>query len=499
MVAVNQIRKDFPSLIKAMRMVVDEIPEAVLYMHCNWHGPVGFDIGEIVDAYNMRDSVVQLSIDGKFIHRGDMISALHMPMVYSALDVHVLSTLGEGWGLPHTEAMACGVPSISTHWSGTIEQNPFEWQKINHKDARVIHPVIPLLRPIIDVEDMAKKIYDLCSKTKSERKELGRQCREFVTSNYMWRDMIPEWHKTIESAISSYGCGVSSIKGGGKKVLLIENSGGLGDILTTTPAIRSLHESGNEVYLSVRDSMVNNVSLLLSGNPYLNALIPSNQINYMKFDIIRDISTAPAHSEVSELPHITTSRPVAYCKALGIKMDDYSLDIFPNEELVKIADSELSKLTNKKRVLLCVKSAESYKDYPAHSFDRIAEELSKDCYVISSALSLNSANQCFEGGVDEFVALISVVDVVVCADTLALHIAGTLGKSCIGLFGPTDSRVRIYDKSVPIQSPMKCSPCWRNANIGCPLNGSIETSPCMEICPTDIVEKVRQVLSIDAK
>ncbi len=38
--------------------------------------------------------------------------------LYQSADCFVLPTRGEGWGMPILEAMACGVPAITTDWSG---------------------------------------------------------------------------------------------------------------------------------------------------------------------------------------------------------------------------------------------------------------------------------------------------------------------------------------------------------------------------------------------
>jgi glycosyltransferase involved in cell wall biosynthesis/GT2 family glycosyltransferase/SAM-dependent methyltransferase len=45
----------------------------------------------------------------------------HMPGLYAAADAFVLPSRGEGWGRPYMEAMACGLPTIGTGWSGNTE------------------------------------------------------------------------------------------------------------------------------------------------------------------------------------------------------------------------------------------------------------------------------------------------------------------------------------------------------------------------------------------
>ena len=41
-----------------------------------------------------------------------------LPEVYSEVNCFVLSSHGEGWGLPYAEAMSMELPTIATNWSG---------------------------------------------------------------------------------------------------------------------------------------------------------------------------------------------------------------------------------------------------------------------------------------------------------------------------------------------------------------------------------------------
>jgi glycosyltransferase involved in cell wall biosynthesis len=51
----------------------------------------------------------------------DVLPADQMPRLYAAADAYVLPTRGEGWGRPYMEALAMGLPTIASRWSGQLE------------------------------------------------------------------------------------------------------------------------------------------------------------------------------------------------------------------------------------------------------------------------------------------------------------------------------------------------------------------------------------------
>ncbi len=48
----------------------------------------------------------------------DTLPAREMPRLYAAADAYVLASRGEGWGRPFMEALAMGLPTISSRWGG---------------------------------------------------------------------------------------------------------------------------------------------------------------------------------------------------------------------------------------------------------------------------------------------------------------------------------------------------------------------------------------------
>jgi glycosyltransferase involved in cell wall biosynthesis len=49
-----------------------------------------------------------------------VLDVADMPRLYAAADAYVLASRGEGWGRPYMEAMAMGLPTIGSRWSGNL-------------------------------------------------------------------------------------------------------------------------------------------------------------------------------------------------------------------------------------------------------------------------------------------------------------------------------------------------------------------------------------------
>ena len=93
-------------------------------------------------------------------------------------------------------------------------------------------------------------------------------------------------------------------------------------------------------------------------------------------------------------------------------------------------------------------------------------------------------------------ALASGCDVLVTPDSAFFHLAGALDLPCVGLFGPTDGRVRGQDypraRILDARRTLRCVPCWRNEVMPCALTG-LRPSACLgEIDPADVVRAVQE-------
>ncbi|ETR72748.1 MAG: TPR repeat-containing protein [Candidatus Magnetoglobus multicellularis str. Araruama] len=73
-----------------------------------------FDINAFIQSLNIRHPE-------KIIRVGPFVSNSELAALYRSCDAFVIPTRGEGWGLPIIEAMACGLPTIVTGYSGLTE------------------------------------------------------------------------------------------------------------------------------------------------------------------------------------------------------------------------------------------------------------------------------------------------------------------------------------------------------------------------------------------
>ena len=66
---------------------------------------------------------LELNPAGGSIHvsLNQVVPTYQLGMVYRSADCFVLTTRGEGWGMPIMEAMACGIPAIATDWSAQCD------------------------------------------------------------------------------------------------------------------------------------------------------------------------------------------------------------------------------------------------------------------------------------------------------------------------------------------------------------------------------------------
>lgn len=117
-------RKGIPELLSAWSMYSRTNPQALLYLHTSRTGNVsnaphnGVNIDEIILKTGIHPQTVILPEDYRY-RTG--IPAEQLAWIARAIDVLVLPSRGEGFGLPLVEFQACGCPVITTDFASQSE------------------------------------------------------------------------------------------------------------------------------------------------------------------------------------------------------------------------------------------------------------------------------------------------------------------------------------------------------------------------------------------
>jgi glycosyltransferase involved in cell wall biosynthesis len=158
----NQIRKDMLRTFQVYKKFKQIVPNSFLYLHCKPNDLGGniFDIAKMI-GLDEGDFAVPVNFSE---HIGVPISTVND--LYNCADAVITTTLGEGWGLSITEAMATKTPVIMP--SNTMLPE-FITEELGWLSKSGTNPslftVVPIdneiIRPLVDVDDMVKKMLDV--------------------------------------------------------------------------------------------------------------------------------------------------------------------------------------------------------------------------------------------------------------------------------------------------------------------------------------------------
>ena len=109
-------RKSFGQAFEGFKLFLEHTPDAVLYVHTIMKGHL--DLLDLASRIGIGESIM-------FSHPYPLVAGLcpssDMAAIYSAADVLLSPSMGEGFGVPIIEAQACGTPVITGDWTSMGE------------------------------------------------------------------------------------------------------------------------------------------------------------------------------------------------------------------------------------------------------------------------------------------------------------------------------------------------------------------------------------------
>lgn len=180
-------RKAFGENLMAFSIFVKKHPDAVLYIHTDPVSPHGWNLlnlGQLlgIPVENM------MFVDPVSYRFG--ISQDDLAGIYSAMDVFLGTSYGEGFGVPTIEAQACGVPVIVSNCAASTELVGEGWlvggQPL-YDNAQTAFFTIPSVPQIVDA---LEKAYER-GKGKSEKAtEFAQQFDHEVVWKEHWLPVL---------------------------------------------------------------------------------------------------------------------------------------------------------------------------------------------------------------------------------------------------------------------------------------------------------------------
>jgi glycosyltransferase involved in cell wall biosynthesis len=194
-VAANQARKDLGSYCETLRVLLDRGLKVHGWLHTDKEigtRETQWVVPQLAEEYGLQRalSVTQYMTDTQ------------LAAFYATCTVTIAPGLGEGFGYPIVESLACGTPVIHSTYGGGSELVPRAEWRIPVRAERVEGPYA-LVRPVYAAEDLANAVERAVAWRRREPEVVREFCRGAV-AHLEWTQLWPRWASWLRQGVREF-------------------------------------------------------------------------------------------------------------------------------------------------------------------------------------------------------------------------------------------------------------------------------------------------------
>jgi len=221
----NQQRKDIPRTIHAFHEFRKEVSDAILYLHMAQQDQ-GWNLSEVCKTYGFDIKEDILFPENFGPNQGYPKEVVNM--IYNASDCVVTTTLGEGWGLAWSEAMAIKTPVIVPANTALVEAIAEDkGYLVRSGTSPSLFTVLPndneIIRPLVDTEHLTETMLHVYNNY-DEAMEKAEAAYKWVTTKLDWqKHVVPRWVQVFDNVYEDLTTVTENIIPEGEKIIEAES------------------------------------------------------------------------------------------------------------------------------------------------------------------------------------------------------------------------------------------------------------------------------------
>lgn len=177
-----------------------EIKDAYLFLHVAPTGDMGFNVEAIAEECGLINPL-RLILSQPNVFRGT--SEKGMAQIFRSFDVQLHTGMGEGWGLPTLEAMACGVTTIASDWAALGEWARPAALLAPGEECYSLGPIT--VRGAVPRKDAVLNFLDQMYRSPEARAQMRAKSLDLAAdAQFTWENIGTAWADALQAQLKEY-------------------------------------------------------------------------------------------------------------------------------------------------------------------------------------------------------------------------------------------------------------------------------------------------------